>query len=114
MAKSFAEIDPSRVENIDDYLNNAEQMLKAVSRKTGDVKMRSLVNMTDMFSYVNKEIQAQREQIKNEILSKYQDLVDAGVLDSKMTINEIQQSCCRHRGKERRVCRPKPKRQRKP
>jgi hypothetical protein len=90
MAKSFVEIDPSRVENIDDYLNNAEQMLKAVSRKTGDVKMRSLVNMTDMFSYVNKEIQAQREQIKNEILSKYQDLVDAGVLDSKMTINEIQ------------------------
>lgn len=89
MAKSFAEIDPSRVENIDDYLNNAEQMLKAVSRKTGDVKMRSLVNMTDMFSYVDKEIQAQREQIKNEILSKYQDLVDAGVLDSKMTINEI-------------------------
>jgi hypothetical protein len=89
MAKSFAEIDPSRVENIDDYLNNAEQMLKAVSRKTGDVKMRSLVNMTDMVSYIDKEIQAQTKQIKNEILSKYQDLVDAGVLDSKMTINEI-------------------------
>lgn len=89
MAKSFAEIDPSRVENIDDYINNAEQMLKAVSRKTGDVKMRSLINMTDMVSYIDGEIQAQREQIKNEILSKYQDLVDAGVLDSKMTINEI-------------------------
>jgi hypothetical protein len=28
LAKTFAEIDPSRVENIDDYLNNAEQMLK--------------------------------------------------------------------------------------
>ena len=90
LAKTFAEIDPSRVENIDDYLNNAEQILKSVSRKTGDVKMRSLVNMTDMVSYIDKEIQAQREQIKNEILSKYQDLVDAGVLDSKMTINEIQ------------------------
>lgn len=89
LAKSFAEIDPSRVENIDDYINNAEQMLKAVSRKTGDVKMRSLINMTDMVSYIDEEIQAQREQIKNEILSKYQDLVDAGVLDSKMTINEI-------------------------
>lgn len=89
MAKSFAEIDPSRVENIDDYLNNAEQMLKAVSRKTGDVKMRSLINMTDMVSYIDGEIQEQRKQIKNEILSKYQDLVDAGVLDSKMTINEI-------------------------
>jgi hypothetical protein len=89
LAKTFAEIDPSRVENIDDYLNNAEQILKSVSRKTGDVKMRSLVNMTDMVSYIDKEIQAQREQIKNEILSKYQDLVDAGVLDSKMTINEI-------------------------
>ena len=90
LAKTFAEIDPSRVENIEDYINNAEQMLKAVSRKTGDVKMRSLVNMTDMVSYIDGEIQAQREQIKNEILSKYQDLVDAGVLDSKMTINEIQ------------------------
>jgi hypothetical protein len=89
LAKTFAEIDPSRVENIDDYLNNAEQILKAVSRKTGDVKMRSLVNMTDMVSYIDKEIQEQRKQIKNEILSKYQDLVDAGVLDSKMTINEI-------------------------
>lgn len=89
LAKTFAEIDPSRVENIDDYLNNAEQILKSVSRKTGDVKMRSLVNMTDMVSYIDKEIQEQRAQIKNEILSKYQDLVDAGVLDSKMTINEI-------------------------
>ena len=89
LAKTFAEIDPSRVENIDDYINNAEQMLKAVSRKTGDVKMRSLINMTDMVSYIDGEIQAQREQIKNEILSKYQDLVNAGVLDSKMTINEI-------------------------
>ena len=89
LAKTFAEIDPSRVENIDDYLNNAEQILKSVSRKTGDVKMRSLVNMTDMVSYIDKEIQDQRKQIKNEILSKYQDLVDAGVLDSKMTINEI-------------------------
>jgi hypothetical protein len=89
LAKTFAEIDPSRVENIDDYLNNAEQILKSVSRKTGDVKMRSLVNMTDMVSYIDKEIQEQRKQIKNEILSKYQDLVDAGVLDSKMTINEI-------------------------
>jgi len=90
LAKAFAEIDPSRVENIDDYLNNAEQILKSVSRTTGDVKMRSLVNMTDMVSYIDKEIQEQRKQIKNEILSKYQDLVDAGVLDSKMTINEIQ------------------------
>jgi hypothetical protein len=90
LAKDFGDIDPSRVENIDDYLNNAEQILKSVSRTTGDVKMRSLVNMTDMVSYIDKEIQEQRKQIKNEILSKYQDLVDAGVLDSKMTINEIQ------------------------
>lgn len=89
LAKVFGEIDPSRVANIDDYINNAEQILKAVARKAGDVKMRSLINMDDMVSYIDKEIQAQREQIKNEILSKYQDLVDAGVLSSKMTINEI-------------------------
>lgn len=88
-AKVFAEIDPSRVADIDEYINNAEQVLSTVSRKTGTVKMRNIVNMPDTIAYIDGEIQAQREQIKNEILSKYQDLVDAGVLDSKMTINEI-------------------------
>lgn len=89
IAKDFAEIDPSRVENIDDYINNATQMLNAVARKTGDPLMRSLVNAADMAYYIETEIEAQREQIKNELLDKYKDLVDAGVLSSDMTINEI-------------------------
>lgn len=89
IAKDFADIDPSRVESIDDYINNATQMLNAVARKTGDPLMRSLVNAADMASYIETEIEAQREQIKNELLDKYKDLVDAGVLSSDMTINEI-------------------------
>jgi len=89
LAKDFGDIDPSRVENIDDYINNATQMLNAVARKTGDPLMRSLVNAADMNSYIDIEIEAQREQIKNELLDKYKELVDAGVLSSDMTINEI-------------------------
>jgi hypothetical protein len=89
LAKDFGDIDPSRVENIDDYINNATQMLNAVARKTGDPLMRSLVNAADMASYIETEIEAQREQIKNELLDKYKELVDAGVLSSDMTINEI-------------------------
>lgn len=89
LAKNFADIDPARVENIDDYINNATQMLNAVARKTGDPLMRSLVNAADMNSYIDTEIESQREQIKNELLDKYKELVDAGVLSSDMTINEI-------------------------
>jgi len=89
LAKDFGDIDPSRVENIDDYINNATQMLNAVARKTGDPLMRSLVNAADMASYIETEIESQREQIKNELLDKYKELVDAGVLSSDMTINEI-------------------------
>lgn len=89
IAKDFVDIDPSRVESIDDYINNATQMLNAVARKTGDPLMRSLVNAADMASYIETEIESQREQIKNELLDKYKELVDAGVLSSDMTINEI-------------------------
>jgi hypothetical protein len=89
LAKDFGDIDPSRVDNIDDYINNATQMLNAVARKTGDPLMRSLVNAADMASYIETEIESQREQIKNELLDKYKELVDAGVLSSDMTINEI-------------------------
>jgi hypothetical protein len=89
LAKDFGDIDPSRVENIDDYINNATQMLNAVARKTGDPLMRSLVNAADMASYIETEIDLQTEQIKNELLDKYKELVDAGVLSSDMTINEI-------------------------
>jgi len=90
LAKHFGDIDPSRVENIDDYINNATQMLNAVARKTGDPLMRSLVNAEDMINYIDNEIQSQRKQIKEELLNKYKDLVDAGALSSKMTINEIE------------------------
>lgn len=89
MAKDFAGIDPSRVEDIDQYIENATQVLNSAARKTGDPLMRSLVNMANMANYIEQEMEIQNEQIKNEILSKYQELVDAGVLSSDMTINEI-------------------------
>jgi hypothetical protein len=89
MAKDFAGIDPSRVEDIDQYIENATQVLNSAARKTGDPLMRNPVNMANMANYIEQEMKIQNEQIKNEILSKYQELVDAGVLSSDMTINEI-------------------------
>jgi hypothetical protein len=89
MAKDFAGIDPSRVEDIDQYIENATQVLNSAARKTGDPLMRNPVNMANMANYIEQEMEIQNEQIKNEILSKYQELVDAGVLSSDMTINEI-------------------------
>lgn len=89
IAKKFAEIDPSRVENIDQYTEMATNVLNSVSRKTGKVKMRDIVNMEDMISYMEDALSSQDEMIKNELLAQNQYLVDAGVLSEKMTINEI-------------------------
>lgn len=89
IAKAFNEISPSMVDNIDQYIEFAESLLKSVSRKVGSPLMRDVANFEDMINYIDDQIQKQREQIKNDLLSQNQDLVDAGVLSSKMTINEI-------------------------
>jgi len=89
IAKAFKEISPSMVDNIDQYIEFAESLLKSVSRKVGSPLMRDVANFEDMINYIDDQIQKQREQIKNDLLSQNQDLVDAGVLSSKMTINEI-------------------------
>ena len=70
MAKDFAGIDPSRVEDIDQYIENATQVLNSAARKTGDPLMRNPVNMANMANYIEQEMEIQNEQIKNEILSK--------------------------------------------
>ena len=89
IAKAFNEISPSMVDNIDQYIEFAESLLKSVSRKVGSPLMIDVANFEDMINYIDDQIQKQREQIKNDLLSQNQDLVDAGVLSSKMTINEI-------------------------
>jgi hypothetical protein len=88
-AKAFNEISPSMVEDIDQYIEIAESLLKSVARKVGSPMVRDVANLENMIDYIDKTVQEQRAQIKNDILSQNQDLVDAGVLSSKMTINEI-------------------------
>ena len=89
IAKAFKEINPSMVQSIDDYINVAESLLASVARKTGAPLMRNVANLENMINYIDEEIQSQREQIKNELLSQNQELVDAGIISEKMTINEI-------------------------
>jgi len=89
IAKAFNEISPSMVEDIDQYIEIAESLLKSVARKVGSPMVRDVANLENIIDYIDKTVQEQREQIKNDILSQNQDLVDAGVLSSKMTINEI-------------------------
>jgi hypothetical protein len=88
-AKAFNEISPSMVEDIDQYIEVAESLLKSVARKDGSPMVRDVANLENMIDYIDKTVQEQRKQIKEDILSQNQDLVDAGVLSSKMTINEI-------------------------
>jgi hypothetical protein len=89
IAKAFNEISPSMVEDIDQYIEVADSLLKSVARKVGTPLMRDVANLESMINYIDEQIQKQREQIKNELLSQNQDLVDAGILSDKMTINEI-------------------------
>ena len=75
IAKAFKEINPSMVQSIDDYINVAESLLASVARKTGAPLMRNVANLENMINYIDEEIQLQREQIKNELLSQNQDQI---------------------------------------
>jgi hypothetical protein len=93
MAKEFAKIDPSMVEDIDAYLEIAEKVKNAVkpSRVKGlDVVMKEAANIAEVSEYTNNEIERQENVLKDEILAVYNSLVSDGVISKDMSLKEMQ------------------------
>ena len=103
VAKEFATIDPSLVTDIDKYNEMADAMLAAIAPSISGVKkneegeyeannkLKTPINIADVQSYVEKALEAQKEIERQRLLSYYKELVEAGIINDKMSIEEIRE-----------------------
>jgi hypothetical protein len=91
MAKDFTRVNPAMVDDIDAYVENANAVLNAVKRSKDDTNfaIKNAADIDAINTYTEDMLQKQEEQLKNEKLKEYQDLVDLGVIDGSMTLKEI-------------------------
>ncbi len=94
MAKLFSKIDPSLVDDIDNYIALAESVLNAVRPSKQNVKdpaLRQAANIETIAEYATTEIAKQEENRKREIMAEYKYLVDSGVLTEDLSVKEMQE-----------------------
>ena len=90
MGKKFADIDPQMVEDIDAYIEYADQMYEALraSRIKGlEVDFSQAANLAEMSDFYDEAIANQNKILKKEMIAKYQDLG----LTEDMSIEEIRE-----------------------
>jgi hypothetical protein len=92
MAKKFSGVDPFMVEDIDQYIENAEKVLNAVRpvRETG-VPLRQAADIEAISEYTTAQVERQEANKKAELLALNKYLVDAGIITDDMTTKEIQE-----------------------
>ena len=94
MAKLFSKIDPSLVDDIDNYTALAESVLNAVRPSKQNVKdpaLRQAANIEAIAEYANEQIAKQEENKKRELMAEYKYLVDSGVLTNDLSVKEMQE-----------------------
>jgi hypothetical protein len=91
MAKAFTSIDPSMMDDVQSYIDNAEKIVSALKRSVSDTKfvLKEAVDIAEMNKFTEDTIEAQDAKIKKEKLSEYQDLVDQGVISEDMELKDI-------------------------
>ena len=91
MAKNFLTIDPKKLSNIEEYLAISNEVLQAVMpiSTTAGVKIRVAADIAKISDYTNAAAKEQAKKVKDDLLSEYQYLIDAGVIDDSMSYDEI-------------------------
>ena len=96
VAKQFSKIEPRRVENIDEYLENASALYEAMRptmvKVTGggvDARFKKAIDYDKLQDYSNRELDKQEKQKVDELLARNKDLVMAGILTEDMNLDEI-------------------------
>jgi hypothetical protein len=94
MAKLFSKIDPSLVDDIDNYIELANSVLNAVrpfKQNVKDPALRQAVDIATIAEYATTEIAKQEENRKRELMAEYKYLVDSGVLTEDLSVKEMQE-----------------------
>lgn len=92
--KAFSKIDPKKVENIDEYKAFAEQLVEASKTtrvsKDGKPNFKVPAFLADINKYAASEMQRQNDLDKQELLDKYDDLVENKSISGNMSLKDIQ------------------------
>ena len=110
MANEFTKLDPSMVENIEEYIDIAEKVKNAVApsrakkftldkenyfdtdpAKGFDMVLKQAANIEAVSKFVKGELEKQEQQLKDELLATNNDLFESGVLSGNMTAKQIQE-----------------------
>ena len=95
IAKSFAQINPAEVDDISKYIGVAGNVLKGI--KVSKTNKNLAVDFAQSFSDkdINQYTKSQKafieESLRQEKMSDYQDLVDAGVISADMPFTQMEQ-----------------------
>jgi len=101
MANEFTKLDPSLVENIDEYIDIAEKVKKAVAPSKAktftidndnyfDMVLKQATNIEAVSKFVKNELEKQDQQLKDELLATNDDLLESGFISRDMTAKQIQ------------------------
>jgi len=101
MANEFTKLDPSMVENIEEYIDIAEKVKNAVApskSKTSTINdniyfemvLKQAANIEAVSKFVKDELEKQEQQLKDELLATNDDLLESGFISRDMTAKQIQ------------------------
>ena len=92
MASNLAKVAPKMVDDIDLYLERANEVLAAIRNpKITDVEVigRMAADINAVNEYAKDELGKQEQARKDEMLDQYDYLVEAGVLNESMSLRDI-------------------------
>lgn len=84
LGKKFLQVDPSMVEDIDEYNRVAEQVKESIAgskRKKDEIIFASIANIDDVTAYINNSLDNQNKKIKEETAAEIQELMGIDVSD---------------------------------
>lgn len=90
VGSEFSKIEPSMVENIEEYNDIASKLKTAIDgskARGGNVKIADTINIDEVSSYIEKTISEQEEKLQQEKINEIQDLF--GVDASEFSAEEI-------------------------
>jgi hypothetical protein len=92
MAKMFTKVDPFLVEDVDQYISNAENVLNAVRPARGlEVAIRQSANIAAINEFTMEQIELQEKNKKAELMAVHNYLVESGAITDDMTSKEMQE-----------------------
>ena len=96
IAKNFLGIEPFFVEDLNEYLEVADNIFKATSATIGRVteegpavSFKQAMSYDKVIEYTEKALETQEKIKKQQLLDKNTELVESGVLDPEMSLEEI-------------------------